>query len=240
MPKYTTGELAAKCKVTVRTVQYYDERGILTPNELSDGGRRLYSENDLKKMKLICFLRDLGLSIKDIDRILKEANSEKVITLLLKKQQAILEREVSERRVQLDGISELLSAVKNAGELSVESFAGITEKMKNANKRKKMITAMIAAGVIMDVIEIGTVLLWIFTGIWWPFAVGMAAVVAIGIWMSAYYFKRTAFICPECTEVFKPKFKEAFFAYHTPKTRKLTCPKCGKKSMCVEIYDDND
>ena len=41
MSKYTTGELAKLCGVTVRTVQYYDTRGILIPSDLSEGGRRL-------------------------------------------------------------------------------------------------------------------------------------------------------------------------------------------------------
>ena len=57
MSKYTTGELAKLCSVTVRTVQYYDTRGILIPSELSEGGRRLYSDDDLRRMKIICFLR---------------------------------------------------------------------------------------------------------------------------------------------------------------------------------------
>ena len=60
MSKYTTGDLAKLCSVTVRTVQYYDARGILIPSELSEGGRRLYSEDDLKRMKIICFLRSLS------------------------------------------------------------------------------------------------------------------------------------------------------------------------------------
>ena len=63
MSKYTTGEVAKLCGVTVRTVQYYDTRGILAPSELSEGGRRLYSDDDLKRMRVICFLRDLGFSI---------------------------------------------------------------------------------------------------------------------------------------------------------------------------------
>ena len=50
MPKYTTGEIAKLCGVTVRTVQYYDNRGILVPSELTEGGRRLYSDSDLEKM----------------------------------------------------------------------------------------------------------------------------------------------------------------------------------------------
>ena len=72
MSKYTTGELAKLCGVTVRTVQYYDARGILVPSELSEGGRRLYSEDDLKRMKIICFLRELGLSIDSIGQLLSE------------------------------------------------------------------------------------------------------------------------------------------------------------------------
>ena len=52
MSKYTTGEIAKLCNVTVRTVQYYDTRGILEPSELSEGGRRLYTDEDLQKMKI--------------------------------------------------------------------------------------------------------------------------------------------------------------------------------------------
>lgn len=66
MSKYTTGEIAKLCGVSVRTVQYYDSRNILVPSELSEGGRRLYSEQDLKRMKIICFLRDAGISINNI------------------------------------------------------------------------------------------------------------------------------------------------------------------------------
>ena len=63
MSQYTTGELAKACGITVRTVQFYDQKGILVPSSLTEGGRRLYSEEDIKMMKIICFLRDTGLSM---------------------------------------------------------------------------------------------------------------------------------------------------------------------------------
>ena len=66
MSNYTTGELAKLCGVTVRTVQYYDTRGVLTPSALSEGGRRLYSEEDLRRMRVICFLRELGLPLDTV------------------------------------------------------------------------------------------------------------------------------------------------------------------------------
>ena len=75
MSKYTTGEIAKLCGVSVRTVQYYDDRGILIPSELSEGGRRLYSEQDLKRMKTVCFLRDTGLSLNSIGELMREDNA---------------------------------------------------------------------------------------------------------------------------------------------------------------------
>ena len=95
MSKYTTGELAKLCGVKVRTVQYYDTRGILIPSELSEGGRRLYSEDDVKRMKVICFLRELDLPIDAIGQILKEEHPEKVISLLIEQQEKALSEEIS-------------------------------------------------------------------------------------------------------------------------------------------------
>ena len=74
MSKYTTGEIAKLCKVSVRTVQYYDSRGILVPSELSEGGRRLYSEEDVKRMEIICFLREIDLPINSIGELLAQEN----------------------------------------------------------------------------------------------------------------------------------------------------------------------
>lgn len=48
LKEYTTGELANICGVTKRTVQYYDKEKIVVPSKMSDGGRRIYTEDDLK------------------------------------------------------------------------------------------------------------------------------------------------------------------------------------------------
>ena len=86
MSIYTTGEIAKLCGVTVRTVQYYDSRSILVPSALSEGGRRLYSEEDLKRLRIICFLREAGLSINSIFELLQEENSGSTLSLLLEQQ----------------------------------------------------------------------------------------------------------------------------------------------------------
>ena len=70
MSKYTTGEIAKLCNVSVRTVQYYDDRGLLSPSELTEGGRRLYNDVDVHQLKIICYLRDLDFSLKQIEKLL--------------------------------------------------------------------------------------------------------------------------------------------------------------------------
>ena len=104
MSQYTTGEMAKACGVTVRTVQYYDTRGILTPSALSEGGRRLYDDGDLQKLKVICFLREIGLSIDVIGQLFSEEHPENVIEVLLEQQ----EQELRTERGALDAKLEKL------------------------------------------------------------------------------------------------------------------------------------
>ena len=114
MSKYTTGEIAKLCGVTVRTVQYYDSRGILVPSELSEGGRRLYSEDDVKRLKIICFLREADLPIDAIHKILNEEHPEKVISLLIEQQEKALSEEISLKREKLDKLRELKNGLKKS------------------------------------------------------------------------------------------------------------------------------
>ena len=240
MSKYTTGEVAKLCGVSVRTVQYYDTRGILVPSDLSEGGRRLYSEEDVKQMKIICFLRDLGLPINSIGELLSEDDPGSVIALLLEQQEQVLRQEINERQSKLDKLEQLTRQLKNVEHFSVESIGDIAIIMENKKKLRKVRAVMLCVGIVMDIVEIATLIYWIIKGICWPFAVGMCLVIAAGIWVSAYYYNHVAYICPQCHEVFKPTFKEAFFARHTPNTRKLTCRSCGHKGFCVETFDENN
>ncbi|MBQ4598491.1 MAG: MerR family transcriptional regulator [Clostridia bacterium] len=237
MSKYTTGEMAKLCGVSVRTVQYYDTRGILIPSELSEGGRRLYSEDDLGKMRVICFLRDLGVPLGSIGELFQEEDPASVISLLIDQQKQTLTEEINERQVQLDKLLELEKGLKKIDTLSVESITDIVHLMETKKQLKKVRWTMLTVGLVAEAIEIGTLILGITKGVWWPFAIGMCIAVALSIWISIYYFKKVVYICPKCHTIFKPSFKEAFFARHTPTTRRLTCTHCGHKGFCVETYN---
>ena len=236
MSKYTTGELAKLCGVTVRTVQYYDTRGILIPSELSEGGRRLYSEEDMKRMKVICFLRELDIPIEAISQILKEEHPEKVISLLMEQQEIVLSEEISEKQEKLTKLRELKNGLKSREEFSLESIGDIAVFMEGKKNLKKMRWIMFLTGIPVTALQWFSIIFWIVRGVWWLFVLWVLVAVAWGILVSRYYFNHVRYICPECHEVFKPTLKEAFWANHTPTTRKLTCTTCGHKGFCVEVW----
>ena len=62
----TVGQVAKKMGVTVRTLQYYDRVGVLSPSAESEGGRRLYTEKDFIRLHQILSLKSLGFSLEDI------------------------------------------------------------------------------------------------------------------------------------------------------------------------------
>lgn len=237
---YTTGEVAKLCGVSVRTVQYYDDRGILIPSTLSEGGRRLYSEEDLKRMRIICFLREVGLPINSISALFAEEKPESIISLLLEEQEKTLRDELAERQTKLELLENIRRELKEIDHFSVESIGDIAYMMKQKSNLKKMRWMLVLTGIPVTALQWAAIILGIVHGLWWTLAIWGAVAVPWGIWGSIYYFRHVAYICPECHEVFMPAFKEAFWAYHTPRMRRLTCPKCGRKGLCVEVYAERN
>lgn len=231
MSKYTTGELAKLCGVTVRTVQYYDSRNILVPSQLSEGGRRLYSEDDLQKMRIICFLRELDLPLNTIAQLLSEAHPENTIELLLEQQEQLLRSEIAAGEKKLGKLTQLKRELRVLEHVSVESIGDIAYRMENKSKLRKIHAVMLGVGIPLEILEGLTFLYALLSGIWWPYLLGLAAVITGSIWLVQYYYKNVKYLCPQCHTIFRPGFWEMLFARHTPSTRRITCNCSGKRAF---------
>jgi len=64
------GDFARLSGLSVRAVRYYEELGLLRPEAHSGGGFRLYGSENLKRIRVVKFLKDLGLSLTEIRGIL--------------------------------------------------------------------------------------------------------------------------------------------------------------------------
>jgi DNA-binding transcriptional MerR regulator len=66
------GALAAASGLTVRTLHYYDEIGLLSPSQRSGAGHRVYADADVQRLYRICTLRRLGLPLAQVAKALDD------------------------------------------------------------------------------------------------------------------------------------------------------------------------
>ena len=67
----TTGDMARQSANTLRTVRFYEETGLLTPVQRTDGGHRLFEKGELRKLQLISDLRAAGFSLEEIKEMIE-------------------------------------------------------------------------------------------------------------------------------------------------------------------------
>jgi DNA-directed RNA polymerase subunit RPC12/RpoP len=182
----------------------------------------------------------LDLPIDAISLILREENPEKVIALLIEQQEKALSDEISDKQEKLERLRGLKNRLKSQTAFSLESIGDIAVIMEGKKKLKRMRWMMILTGIPVTALQWFSIIFWIVKGIWWPFIVWVLVAAVWGTVVSRYYFNHVKYICPECHEIFKPTLKEAFWANHTPTTRKLTCTGCGHKGFCVEVWGGDD
>ena len=124
-------EFADFTGVSVRTLHYYDEIGLLMPAFVDKmTGYRYYDENSLLRMQEILFYRELDFSLKSIGEILSAPNYDKNKALYAQKQLLTLKKERLER---------LISAIDGAvkGEIVMTAFDRSEFEMHKAEAREK-------------------------------------------------------------------------------------------------------
>jgi DNA-binding transcriptional MerR regulator len=234
MSTYTTGEMAKLCNVSVRAVQYYDTKGILHPSDLTEGGRRLYNDDDLRKLQLICTLKAIGLSLSSIKSILESQLSGKILTLLLDEQIESLTGEIHQCQKQLEMINTIKKSIGDETIVSVNTIIDIEDIMEKNNKdsgKKKLVMIYLGVGV-AAALGLAFMVWLIMSRTWWGLAVYLFFAL-FGISMSVLQLKGNVFICPSCDGVFKPSLTRAFFTTGNNKIRWINCPECGHKDWCV-------
>jgi len=121
-------EVAKLTGVTVRTLHYYDEIGLLKPSEITESGYRLYDDTALEKLQQILFFRELDFSLDDIGKIMANPHYDK--TEALKKQEELL----VQKRDRLDGLIKLVQkTIKGDVNMSFMEF-DLTEIEENKKK----------------------------------------------------------------------------------------------------------
>lgn len=126
------GELARLCGVSVRTLQYYDKRGLLHAS-LTEGGRRTYSRDDLLVLQQILFLKSLGFPLNEIgEKILSENNNANFGEIFIR-QRDILSKQIESLQKIVDVLDIAVDDALHGREISLKKLMSILELMKEGN-----------------------------------------------------------------------------------------------------------
>ena len=117
---YRVNEVAKLAGISVRTLRYYDQVGLLSPKRSVDCEYREYNDADLKRLLQILFLKELEFSLKEIQEILQSTDEQDVFFM---KQRALLVEK------------------KNRLEVIIQSLDEMTQVGKGVDMMEKMIQA---------------------------------------------------------------------------------------------------
>lgn len=131
------GEVAERTGVTQRTLRFYEEKGLLRPPSRMDGGFRLYSEEDVKRVEMIRRLQDLlGVTLADIKEMV---DAQEMLREL--RAQYRPEAAVEEKRRQLTKAIDVVQAqyviVKQKCEQMEEMKGQLEERLKTFERWMK-------------------------------------------------------------------------------------------------------
>lgn len=124
-------EVAKLTGITVRTLHYYDEVGLLKPSEITEAGYRLYSREDLEILQQILFFRELDFPLSQIKEIMNNPNYDKEEAL--KKQKELL----IQQRQRIEGLIKLIEKrIEGDNNMSFKEF-DMNEIEENKKKYAK-------------------------------------------------------------------------------------------------------
>lgn len=127
MNLFSTGEVSKQYGVSVRTLRYYDQIGLLLPSIKSDSGTRMYTKEDLQLLEKITLLKSLSLPLTEIKKIIGEVTIKDILVAQKKDVQTQLQS-ASEK------INTLLHILELQGELDWEHILSLVQ----ANEDTKM------------------------------------------------------------------------------------------------------
>jgi DNA-binding transcriptional MerR regulator len=144
---HTVKQLAKLSGVSVRTLHYYDEIGLLKPAYYGDNHYRYYEEEQLLLLQQILFYRELGLQLNDIQKIIGAADFDKLEAL--ESHQKLLKGDLERVNKLLKTIDKTIAHLRGDNMVKLdEIFEGFTDE-----RQEEYLDFLAESGVSQEVIE---------------------------------------------------------------------------------------
>jgi len=126
---YSIGEFSQVTGLSVKTLRFYHERGILIPSSVDEAtGYRFYDTTKVEKARVIMRLRQMEFSIEDIAAVLGECSDEADILNHLERQKNVLQQRIQEDRDIVRSLNEIIAKEKSARQILAAGNFAVEEK----------------------------------------------------------------------------------------------------------------
>ena len=129
----TISQVAKLAGISTRTLQYYDEIGLLKPSNLTPSGYRLYNDEALQKLQQILFFKELDFKLKDIRDILEKPDFDRTAVFKKQKELLLLKRNRTDRLIKLLDRLEKGEQCMSFKEFDLSDYIQALEDFKNNN-----------------------------------------------------------------------------------------------------------
>lgn len=131
---WKVGEVAELAGLTIRTLRYYDQICLFSPSQYTESGHRLYTKADLVRLQPILSLKQMGMSLEEIQLLLSNPE-EQTVAEILQTQISRVKKEIEVQQKLVAELENALSAAHSNRTLSISELTKLMEALK-MNKEK--------------------------------------------------------------------------------------------------------
>jgi DNA-binding transcriptional MerR regulator len=126
---YTIGDFSKITGLTIKTLRFYHEQGLLIPSAVDDKtGYRYYDRSKVETARVITHLKSLDLTVDEIGTILRDAKDDADLREVMERQKALLETKIKRYRTIVRSLNQFLAAEEETRKLMTQSTFQVEEK----------------------------------------------------------------------------------------------------------------
>ncbi|MGN6710181.1 MerR family transcriptional regulator [Anaerocolumna jejuensis] len=122
---YSTGEFSKRANISVRTIRYYDQKGLLKPSLMKDSGYRYYTDRDFASLQRILVLKKLGFALEEIKEITINSSDASFVKESLQLQQKLIGEKIAELRQMEQMLNETSALLSQSEEPDWNQIVGL-------------------------------------------------------------------------------------------------------------------
>ena len=133
MNYFSIGAVSKEFNISLRTLRYYDEIGLLQPSVKEENGKRLYSSENLIRLEKIALLKTASLPLSDIQNILDDIKIDSILSMHKK----LLEKEIQQLQESIAHTTTLLNILYLEGDLNWEQLLPLVKQNTSIDEEKR-------------------------------------------------------------------------------------------------------